>query len=211
MALVLGGDGASKAKRRCRPDLPGLRPRNDRRDHGRGLHAHHGPDAGRSAPRRRRPAARFHGDRSRAGDGNAHAGDVGRVGRLWRSGVRSGLAVVQKPEHRRWTATAARAGGQMGTAGAVPGDALSKRRSRWRGGAAHTERSHLHWRFHGNDAARMVAAGAATKDSPGPKTSTDIGRYRENRGAACECEMPDHFGRERRSGSEGIRCADRTR
>src|SRR6478609_2210551 len=91
MALLLGGDGASKAKRRRRADLPGLRPRNDRRDHGRGLHAHHGPNAGRSAPRRRRPAARLHGDRSRAGDGNTHAGDVRRVGRLWRSGVRSGL------------------------------------------------------------------------------------------------------------------------
>src|SRR3954469_9643742 len=113
-----------------------------------------------------------------------------------RSSIRA--AVVQKPEHRRWTATVARAGGQMGTAGAVPGDTLSKRRPCWRGGAAHTERSHLHWRFHGNDAARMVAAGAAPKDFPGAKAPADVGRYREDCGAAGECEMPGHFGRERR-------------
>ena len=79
MALVLGSDGASKPKWRARPDLPRLRPRNDRGHHGRGLHAYHRPDAGRAAPCRRRPAARLHGDRSSAGHGNADACDVRRI------------------------------------------------------------------------------------------------------------------------------------
>ena len=211
MALVLGSDGASKPKWRARPDLPRLRPRNDRGHRGRSLHAYHRPDAGRAAPCRRRPAARLHGDRSSAGHGNADACDVRRIERLRRGGLRPGLAMVQKPERRRWTATAARAGCQTGAAGAVCGDTLSKRRSRRRDGAAHAQRPGLYRRFHGNDAAGVVAAGAVAKDSAGAKTPANLGRYRKGGGAAGECEMPGHFGRKRRAGPEGVRCADRTR